>query len=104
MCVNMTLTIVITTLTIVITTHSSVIYLYTHECDYSRLDTQDCDFNTHKSVYTQNLILSCMSDLDFDIHECDFNTHKSDFYTQSVMLSRISVILTLTSVFYTRRV
>jgi hypothetical protein len=28
----------------------------------------------------------------YDTYDRDFNTHKSDFYTQSVMLTRISVI------------
>jgi hypothetical protein len=33
---------------------------------------------------------------DYDSYGCHFNTHKSDFYTQSVMLTRMSVIMTLT--------
>jgi hypothetical protein len=52
------------------------------ECNFRQLDTQ-CDFDTHEC--------------DYDTHDRGFNTHRSDFYTQSV-------IMTLTSVTYTRTI
>jgi hypothetical protein len=43
-----------------------------------------CDFDTHKC--------------DDETYNCDFSTLKSDFHTQSVMLTRMSEIMTLTKV------
>jgi hypothetical protein len=34
--------------------------------------------------------------------QCDYDAHDRDFYTQSVILTRISLIMTLTSVIMTR--
>jgi hypothetical protein len=48
-----------------------------------------CDFDTHKC--------------DYNTHDCDFNKHKnkSDSYTQSVILTCMSEVFTLTSVIET---
>jgi hypothetical protein len=78
-----------------------------HECDFNAQfgfgDTHGCDFNTHKSdFYTKNAI----------------STHRVWFYTQTVIFTHTSVILTRmrvnmtltsmikmrSSVIYTRRV
>jgi hypothetical protein len=43
-----------------------------------------------------------MHECDYDAPDSDFNTHKTDSYTLIVILTRMSEIMILTSVVYTR--
>jgi hypothetical protein len=67
-------------------------------------DTLECDLSTQYDI--QRVILTRMrvnmahaecnfhTNCDFDTHGCDLNTHISDFYMQSVVLTRMSMITT----------
>jgi hypothetical protein len=120
--VNRTLTSVITTrssvvstcsviliCTNVITTQKSVIstrirLISTRRVRYSQAE---CDFT--RRVWFLHAECNFHTQCDFDMHECDndtndcgFSTHKNDFYTQSVIMTLISVIAPHTTVTYTR--
>jgi hypothetical protein len=87
--------------------HMSVIMTHTcwnHSCvwcshAYCNFNTHECDFNTHEcDLYMQSAI--SIRRVWFLHAECDFYT-QCDFYTLSVMLRRMSVIMTLTKVIMT---
>jgi hypothetical protein len=90
-------------------THAGVQFLYA-KCDFN---TQSV-MNTHRSITSERgvwfLHAECNfhSQCDVETHkcdyECDFSTHKSNFYTQSVIMMRTSVICTGTSWISTRYV
>jgi hypothetical protein len=86
----------------VISTRTSVIYI----CRV-RFPHAECDFYTQNVISTRKVLFlhaecnfhtQCDVEMhlcNFDAYDCEFNTHKSHKYTQSVMLTRMSVIMRL---------
>jgi hypothetical protein len=69
-------------------------------------DSHESNFNTHtcerhSRVWFIDAEGNFHTHCDFDKHECDHDCDKSDFYTQSLILTRICVIMTLTGVIMT---
>jgi hypothetical protein len=66
-------------------------------CDFYHAE---CDLYTQSVISTRNVMLK-RTNVITTITTVGFNKHKSDFYTQTVMLTRMRVIITLTKLIMT---